>query len=52
MEYFHKEHWQKNVEDVECADQKYSRNEMGQSEDYKKSSDALAAYVKSHRPKH
>lgn len=52
MEYFNKDHWQKKVEDVACADQKYSHNEMGQADDYKKSSDGLAAYVKSHKQKH
>jgi len=52
MEYFNREHWQKSLGDVSCADQKYSKSDMDQAGEYKKSSDALSSYVKSHQAKH
>lgn len=43
--------WEKNVEDVTCADLKYS-SEMNQAEEYKNSVDKLANYVKKHKAEH
>lgn len=51
MPYFAKDHWQKNVEDVIVADERYS-SEMNQCEEYKKSVDALANYAKKHKAQH
>ena len=51
MPYFQKEHWQKNVEDVNVGGSRYS-SEMNQSEEYKKSVDKLASYAKSHKAEH
>ena len=51
MPYFNNEHWQKDVADVECAGGRYA-SEMNGAEEYKKSVDKLASYVKSHRAEH
>jgi hypothetical protein len=48
MPYFEREHWQKDVKDIEVADGKYS-SEMNQEEEYRKSVDALASYAKKHK---
>lgn len=52
MPQFNKGHWEKTMADVSVADGKYSSGEMSQAEEYKKSSDALAAYAKKHKAKH
>lgn len=51
MPEFEKEHWQRKVEDVECADLKYS-SEMNQAQEYKMSVDKLSNYVKKHKAEH
>jgi len=51
MPQFNEGHWEKKVTDVSVADGKYS-SEMNQAEEYKHSSDALAAYAKKHKAKH
>ncbi len=51
MPQFNQGHWEKKLSDVEVAGGKYC-SEMGQAEDYKKSVDALASYVKKHRAQH
>lgn len=51
MPYFAKDHWQKDVADVECAGGRYA-SEMNTAEEYKKSVDKLANYVKTHRAEH
>jgi len=51
MPYFEKDHWQKPVEDISVADERYS-SEMNECEDYKKSVDGLASYAKKHKAKH
>ncbi len=48
MAYFDKEHWQKDVNDVECAGGRYA-SEMNTAEEYKKQADGLANYVKKHK---
>lgn len=52
MPYFEKEHWQKNVEDIQVADGKYTEGEMSNPEHLKKSADALASYAKKHKMKY
>ena len=51
MAYFNKEHWQKNVEDVNVGGSRYA-SEMNTAEEYKKSVDKLAGYVKKHKAEH
>lgn len=51
MPQFNEGHWQKNYDDVEVADTKYS-SEFGQAEEYKKSADGLANYAKKHKMKY
>lgn len=51
MAYFEKDHWQKDVKDIELADGKYS-SEMNQEEEYRKSVDGLASYAKKHKMKY
>lgn len=48
MGYFNKDHWQKNVEDVQMQDSRYA-SEMNTAEEYKKQVDGLANYVKKHK---
>jgi len=51
MPQFNEGHWEKKMADVSVADGKYS-SEMNQSEEYKKSVDALASYAKKHKAQH
>ena len=51
MPQFNEGHWEKKMEDVSVADGKYS-SEMNQAEEYKRSSDALAAYARKHKAEH
>jgi len=51
MPQFHQGHWEKDPADTELAGGKYS-SEMNQMEEYKKSVDGLAGYVKKHRAQH
>jgi hypothetical protein len=51
MPQFNEGHWEKKMADVSVADGKYS-SEMNQAEEYKRSSDALAAYAKKHKMKY
>ena len=51
MPYFEKDHWQKNVSDVEVAGGRYA-SEMNTEEEYRKSVDSLASYAKKHRAQH
>ena len=48
MPYFNKEHWQKDVADVQVADGRYA-SEMNTAEEYKKQVDSLANYAKKHK---
>lgn len=51
MSQFHSSHWEKKPGDVSVANTKYG-TEFNQAEDYKRSVDALASYVKKHKPTH
>ena len=51
MKEFQNEHWQKDIEDVSCADLKYS-SEMNQAEEYKNSVNKLAEYARKHKAQH
>lgn len=51
LPYFHKEHWQKDVADVNMQDSRYA-SEMGAQEELKGQVDKLAGYVKSHKMKY
>lgn len=51
MSYFHKEHWQKDLADVDMQDSRYA-SEMNAAEEYKSRVDGLANYVKKHKMKH
>lgn len=48
---FNNGHWEKKPADVECGGGRYA-SEMNTSEEYKKSADGLANYVKKHRAAH
>ena len=48
MPQFNKGHWTKNPGETECAGGRYA-SEMNTNEEYTKSVDKLASYVKSHR---
>ncbi len=50
MPEFHEGHWEKKMEDVTCADGKYSGSD--EAAEYKRSSDALASYAKKHKAMH
>lgn len=52
MPYFEKEHWQKDVADIEVCDKKYTEGEMSNPEHLKKSVDGLANYVKKNSMKY
>ena len=52
MPQFNEGHWQKNVEDVECADRKYNPSEFNQVGEYRESVDKLASYAKKHKAEH
>ena len=51
MPQFNQGHWEKDKENVEVAEGKYS-SEFGQSAEYKSSADGLANYAKKHKAKH
>jgi len=51
MPQFNKGHWEKDPGDVEYAGGRYA-SEMNANEEYKKSVDGLAGYVKKHRAEH
>ena len=51
MPYFEKDHWQKDVDDVEVAGGRYA-SEMNTEEEYRASVDGLANYARKHREKH
>ena len=51
MPEFEKDHWEKNVSPVEMDDNRYA-SEMNTEEEYKKSVNGLANYVKKHRAQH
>lgn len=51
MPQFHEGHWEKSLEDVSVANEKYT-SEFGQAEEYKKDVDALASYAKKHKMKY
>lgn len=51
MPQFNEGHWEKKMDDVDIADGRYS-SEMNQAEEYKRSVDGLANYVKTHKAKH
>ncbi len=48
-----KQEFERNINDISCCDAKYaSQSTMENPEDLKKSADALASFVKSHRMKY
>ena len=51
MPQFMKDHWVKNPGETECAGGRYA-SEMNANEEYKKSVDGLASYVKRNRAEH
>lgn len=51
MPNFERDHWQKDVKDVEVADGRYA-SEMNTEEEYRHQADALASYAKKHRMKY
>jgi len=51
MPYFEKDHWQKDASQIDCAGGRYA-SELNTMEEYKKSTDKLSSYVKSHRAEH
>jgi len=51
MPQFNEGHWQKTASDIDVAGGRYA-SEMNTAEEYKKSADGLANYVKSHRAQH
>jgi hypothetical protein len=51
MPYFEKEHWQKDVADVDMQDKRYC-SEMGAAEELKGQVDKLASYVKKNAMKY
>jgi hypothetical protein len=51
MPQFNEGHWEKDLSDVESAGGRYA-SEMNTCEEYKKSVDGLAGYVKKHKEKH
>ena len=51
MPQFNEGHWEKKPSETDCAGGRYS-SEFGQAEEYKKSVDSLAGYVRNHRMKH
>lgn len=51
MPYFEKDHWQKKVDDIEVADERYA-SEMNTEEEYRRSADGLANYAKKHKMKY
>ncbi len=51
MPQFNKGHWEKDLSDVESAGGRYA-SEMNTAEEYKKSVDGLAGYVRKHKEKH
>lgn len=51
MAQFNEGHWEKKPGSVDTAGGRYS-SEFNQNEEYKKSVDKLAGYVKSHRAEH
>lgn len=51
MPQFNQGHWEKRPAETETAGGRYS-SEFNQSEEYKKSVDGLANYVKKHRAQH
>ena len=44
-------HWEKKLEDTDVGDLRYA-SEMNTAEEYKKSVDGLANYVKKHKAQH
>jgi hypothetical protein len=50
MPQFNEGHWEEDIKDVEMSDSKYS-SEMNQEEEYRKSVDEMASYMKKHRMK-
>ncbi len=47
------DHFERNVNDIECCDLKYaSQSTMENPEDLKKSADGLAKFVKTHQMKY
>jgi len=51
MPYFEKEHWQKDVKDIECVDERYA-SEMNTCEEYHEMANGLASYARKHKAKH
>ena len=51
MPYFNKDHWERDVRDVDTAGGRYA-SEMNGVEEYTNSVNKLANYVKSHRAAH
>lgn len=51
MPQFNKDHWVKDVAEVDSIEMRYA-SEMGTCEEYKKSVDGLVNYVKKHKAMH
>ena len=51
MPYFEKEHWQKDVNDVELSDGRYS-SQMNQLEEYTEMVNKQAKFMKNHKAQH
>jgi hypothetical protein len=51
MPQFNEGHWEKKSADVDVGGSRYT-SEFGQQEEYKKSVDGLASYLKKHKAKH
>lgn len=51
MPQFNEGHWQKDMADIETGGSRYA-SEMNTAEEYKKSADGLANYVKKHKAQH
>lgn len=51
MPQFNQGHWEKKPDQTNAGGSRYA-SEMNTSEEYKKSVDGLAGYVKKHKPQH
>lgn len=51
MAYFNKDHWEKDLNQVDCAGGRYA-SEMNTAEEYKRQADALAEYARKNRMKY
>jgi hypothetical protein len=52
MASFKEGHWEKPLSDFQLSNEKYSKGEMSQGEEYKSSVDSLSHYARKHKEKH